>query len=740
MQHTNFLTGAIRFSEGSTSVARRILSLLIAAIVLLNLPGFTAESKFDLVKAAESVAKSLVVVEYELQYDKSDVPTGGLGAERCPNCGQFHGNDLRQYLEEDRPVEAAGFLIAPDRAATKDPDLHPRFIKAISVRYGGQSVLAQIESRGVSQAGVILKLDAPLRSATPLKFTPAKGNPAGAVSLTWQLGKWSASSNPYLESMYMPADEPAYRYTHSTGVAVTEDGTPMGLILDGWLPMGDDWQGSPMSWKLESADSLEQKLAELRQKVRANLLRVHLSFRSPKSTAGDQRNYRGRRYDDELSENVTEADVVGAVLPGSKLLVLANLDHKTTARLERIIAHPHEGDPVSAEFSATLKDFGAFVAIPEKPLSLGINVNQDSPASLTHQLLLRADVSLHGESRAEYFHTARFAALTRGPKNRVYPSLEGPDPEDGFLFSPDGKLVAFSLERREPVSSQQDSYSRGETDLLPATYVMEAVARLPETADLSNVPVSEEDENRLAWIGAELQPLDQDLARANNVSTQTRDGETGGLVTYVYPGSPAAAAGINPGDILLRLIVEGRPLPLEVRLQDDSMRAQAFPWDRLDEVPAQYFDRIPSPWSPVENTFVRALTDLGFGTKYSAEVFAGGKLLTKAMEVVVGPAHFESAVRFKSESLGITVRDLTYEVRRYLQRELDEPGVVVSKVEAGGTAGVAGVRPYELITHVNDQPVNTVKDFETLVSSNGELKLSMKRMSKGRIVTIKAAN
>jgi serine protease Do len=263
------------------------------------------------------------------------------------------------------------------------------------------------------------------------------------------------------------------------------------------------------------------------------------------------------------------------------------------------------------------------------------------------------------------------------------------------------------------------------------------VDALPEGADPSNVPVGEAEENKLAWIGAELQPLNQELARANGVSAQTRDGETGALVTYVHPDSPAAKAGLAVGSVLLRLKVPGRPLPLEVRLLDDSYRAQAFPWERLDEVPAQYFDRIPTPWSPLENTFIRALTDLGFGTKYTLEYFADGKAQSKQLVVEAGPAHYDSAPRFKSEPLGVTVRDLTYEVRRYLQRKPDEPGVVVSKVEPGGRAGVAGVRPYELITHVNDQPVSNVKEFESLAAAGGELKLSIKRMAKGRIVTVK---
>ena len=65
--------------------------------------------------------------------------------------------------------------------------------------------------------------------------------------------------------------------------------------------------------------------------------------------------------------------------------------------------------------------------------------------------------------------------------------------------------------------------------------------------DPSNVPLTEQEESRLAWVGVELQPLNKELARANNVSKLTRDGQIGALVSYVYPGSPAEKAGVEVG-------------------------------------------------------------------------------------------------------------------------------------------------------------------------------------------------
>jgi len=715
---------------------------LAALLVALELPA--AESaRPDLQKLGARFADSLVLIEYELQFDNADAPTGGLGSERCSSCGQFHGSDLRSYLEEERPLEESGFLVAADRVVTKDPQIHPRFIKSIKARFRDRVVSANIIAHARTEQGVILALAEPLKGSTPIAFATTNGTPAASLDLTWQLGRWCSITMPFAESVIAPPGEANWRFTQNTGLAIGADGSALGIVLDGWLSTNQTWQGSPLKWALEPAESLTKHLAALRDRTRDGILRVHLTFRSPKAQT-EESMYRSRYSrsggDGEVDDDATEADVAGILLADGKVLVLANLDAKVTARLERIEVYRGNDSPVAAKFLATLKEMGLFIATLPASTSGALKPATREITAFRDTLLLRADVELQGETRNDHFQTARLSSFQFGPKRRLLAQLDGGAPDHAFLFDENGELVAFSLDRRSPNSGTQNSYRSDQSDLMPAAEVLKQVAALPASADASNVPVSEAEENKLAWLGAELQPLNQELARANGVSAQTRDGETGALVTYVHPDSPAAKAGISVGSVLLRLKVPDRPLPVEIRLMDDSYRAQAFPWERLDEVPAQYFDRIPSPWSPVENNFIRALTDLGFGTKYTLEYFAEGKAQSRQLEVEAGPAHFDSAARYKSEPMGITVRDLTYEVRRYLQRKADEPGVVVSKVEPGGRAGVAGVRPYELITHVNDQPVNNVKDFETLAAGAGELKLSLKRMAKGRIVTVKAEN
>jgi S1-C subfamily serine protease len=87
--------------------------------------------------------------------------------------------------------------------------------------------------------------------------------------------------------------------------------------------------------------------------------------------------------------------------------------------------------------------------------------------------------------------------------------------------------------------------------------------------------------------------------------------------------------------------------------------------------------------------------------------------------------------------LGLTVRNLTYEVRRYFQRSAADPGVIVSKVEPGSKASVSGIKPYEIVTQVNDVPIQSVKEFETLIQDKEELRLSVLRMTLERQVRVK---
>ena len=708
-------------------------NLLATVVLLLGVAtGLASETETpaSYAAAADAVTPSLVRVEYTLRYDKGEPPQAAgrvRGGFPIPGGDRL---DAEAAVLEERPLVLEGFLIGPTQVVSPDPMIHPRFVEAVAVRFADEVVPAKPAAYAKDHIAVLLELERPLKGAKPLRFDGSKAPPYLAVTYGEVGGSWTAAVQSLPTALGVDAQGRRFSPAPLYAVVVDEAGTPVGLAMDGRLPADDSWKGSPCQWSLDSAEAMGRMLEELEKRAAGGVWLVSLYFRSPRKESG--RSFFGSREE----SGTTEMHTTGLLIGDRRLLVLANLNPKLTARLERIVVRPPAGEPLAAAFDGSLKDYGGLLATLEKPAGTPLAFSANPILDSRSVLLPAAWVRVYGEQQVVDFGHRRIKDFRIGWHGEVYPDMLGQ--EEGLtLFDADGGLLAVSIAPRERVSAR-DRWSSEQPVLTAAANLKEVLDDLPNHVDASNIPLTEADESRLAWLGLELQPLNQQLARANRVADQTRDGRTGAIVSYVYPESPAAQAGIEPGDVLLRLHVEGEPKPLEIELGREA-DVEPFPWEQLDNVPEQYFDRIPQPWPPAENTFTRALTDLGFGTKFQAEFFRDGRILAKSFEVAASPPYYESAPRTENKSLGLTVRDLTYEVRRYFQRKPEEPGVIVSKIEPGSKAAVAGVKPYEIITHVNDKPILNVKDFEGAVAGQEELRLSIKRMMRGRVVKINMA-
>jgi S1-C subfamily serine protease len=135
------------------------------------------------------------------------------------------------------------------------------------------------------------------------------------------------------------------------------------------------------------------------------------------------------------------------------------------------------------------------------------------------------------------------------------------------------------------------------------------------------------------------------------------------------------------------------------------------------------------------------LTGFGIGKGYTAVFFSGSEIVKRKVKIEKRPVYYASAAKFESESLGLTVKELTYEALRYFQMDKKDPGVIISKIELGSKTDVAGVKCFEIITHVNGKPVSGLKSFEGAVKKlSDELRLTVKRMTKSRVVRINLKN
>jgi hypothetical protein len=743
----------------------RPLALLAAAIFSLP-PGSAlagadddGPKPADLAKAADALAPSLVRVEYTPQYDKGESPGGNswypppwaysstttLGPERSDNWDQL--------IREERPAEYGGYLISPTRIYTADPMVHPRFIKSIKIRFKDQVADAHPATYPRTNAGYFLDLDAPLKGATPLSFDAAAPGPYFVASYQRRDATWAVGVSG-MRSSTVVTDDGRRSAPNATGsVIITKDGKAVALAGVSDLPVDDSWKTAPDRWPAVSASEMDALQQTISTAADAALLRITINLRSPRSASeGMGRYQRYMRPDQE--DTLTEWNGAGVLLDPQTVLVLANLRPKVTGRIDRIRVFTADNRELPAAFDGTLKDWGGLLARLEKPATNPIRPSSQPITGTRDRLLIKAEISVRGDTRTAYYSRERISSFFPGYKGQIFPQVSAGGGRSGrpygydagesalhFLYDLDGSLVAIPVERREKVAADERysyAYGGGQDLMVPTSVIMGLLKDRKAATDPENKPLSEDEENRLAWLGTELQGMDPELARANNVMEQTRNGMTGALVTYIYENSPASKANLQVGDILLRLHVEGQPKPLDVQVEggDHEAMFDGF-WGAMDQIPDEYFDQMPKPWGSAENALTRALTDIGFGTPFSAEVFRDGRIIPIPFHIEQGPPHYDAAKRFKSEAGGLTVRDLTYEVRRYFQLKPDDPGVIISKVERGGKAAVAGLKPFELITAVNDESITTADGFNKAIAAGGEFRLSVKRMTVGRIVKVR---
>jgi serine protease Do len=723
----------------ATAMKRLIASALTLSIASSSLAEETtpravsAESRLAIARA---IAPSLVTVEYHFQLDKGDSPYGWWHSSN---------SDFASLIDEERPMRVAGFLVGERTVVSQDLEVHPRFVAKIEVRHGTRVVTAKRQSVAEPARAVFLALDAPLEGTKPLEFAGDGGK--GQLVLTHRLyeGVFGTRVTPNPGAVRVEDDGRVVAEAERDSLLLDSEGKPITAVFGSWLPLEGSLAESPTEWPRVAEDELAATVQRITAAAGRAMPHVTLKFRSPPAKA-QQFNFMisGSRSSDEM----TEWQGPGLLLDRERVLVLAALKPAVTARLESISVRQAGGAPIVAKFAGSLEDYGAFLVNLEQPLDGEVVLSEQPVLEWRDRLLVRYDLSILGESITTYVDHARLTEFSIALRGALHTHYYGSDrsrsrsTQDGasgrFFFDPAGPLVALPLPRRPRPSSEDRSWNYQNTStFLPAHELASVIAAGASAIDPDNVPLSEDDENRLAWIGVEMQPLDADLARANDVADQTKNGSTGVLVTYVYPDSPASRSGIAVGDILLRVEVEGQPKPLDFTLNDSG----GFPgfgdiFEMIDQLPAEFVDSMPKPWGSPKNAITTALTEHGFGTPFTLVAFQGGMVTRIPMQVEQGPAYFDSAKKHESKPTGITVRDATYEVRRYFQMQPTDPGVIISKIEKGSRAAIAGIKPFELILAIDEKPMANVAEVEKALVKDGELRIEIRRMLERRIVKL----
>jgi serine protease Do len=205
------------------------------------------------------------------------------------------------------------------------------------------------------------------------------------------------------------------------------------------------------------------------------------------------------------------------------------------------------------------------------------------------------------------------------------------------------------------------------------------------------------------WLGVGIQELTEELAAQFGVKP-----EDGVLVGNVMKDGPAERGGLRPGDIIQEF--NGTKISSVRQLQREVAQSSVGSQARL---------KVLREKQPQLVTITL------------------GEQPTEVAAAEPGPAPAEPAGRF-----GFTVQDLTTELREQLRLDTVD-GVMISSVEEASPAARAGIRPGDVITEANREPVKSVRDFTKIVGQmrrGASLLLLVRRDGNSRFVVLPPKN
>ena len=225
----------------------------------------------------------------------------------------------------------------------------------------------------------------------------------------------------------------------------------------------------------------------------------------------------------------------------------------------------------------------------------------------------------------------------------------------GPAFSTDGSVIGINTAIYSPSGG-----SVGIGFAIPSNLAKPIIAELKEQGHVDR-----------GWLGVSIQPLTPDLAQGMGL-----EADKGALISSVMSDSPAAAAGLKSGDVVVR-----------------------FGGHEIE--------------SPKDLS--RAVADTASGTTVPVKVWRDGSERTVEVEIAEMKEEVASAAQPGEESgpaasntvdqLGATLAPVNDMTRQQFGLSEDARGVVIADLEQDSALAEQGVRPGDVIERVNDRKV-----------------------------------
>ena len=260
-----------------------------------------------------------------------------------------------------------------------------------------------------------------------------------------------------------------------------------------------------------------------------------------------------------------------------------------------------------------------------------------------------------------------------------------PGNSGGPLFNLDGEVVG--------INSQIFTRSGGFMGLsfaIPIDVAMDVANQLKSAGKVNR-----------GWLGVVIQEVNKDLAESFGL-----DKPAGALVAQVLEEGPAAKGGLQVGDVILSL--NGQPIVMSADLP-----------------------HLVGALKPGEQAALEVVRE---GERKTIKL-AIGALPEEGEEVALGAAE---GVERSSNRLGVSVVELSGEQKK----ALDLRGGVVIKDVQNGPAALIGLRPGDIITHLNNQAITSAKQFAEVAKAlpvNRSVSMRVLRQGRASFITFKLA-
>jgi S1-C subfamily serine protease len=733
-------------------------------------------------KVHQQTAHSFVVVSYHLK--KSDRPY--MNEADGPEFGA--GTVLQRILNKNA-MDVVGVILNDQGEVftfEREPT-HREVIEQITVKGPDGTVLPAKADRLLTKApGRILRIEGKLPAAwQPLQFAELADVTAETKLFvaTMGIGKYY--------HIYVRPCEYGLNWdstmdcghcirvpgVYSAGILCNADGRPVGVTCLDEInlgPGGPAWRGKDILADAGMSDEQQKQLEEkITKQFAKNIYEIRIMPR-PEPQEEEEFDF-GRRFRGRSGQQtVEEVLVYGLGFTENKLLIPEALPKEMVAGIDTITVKVGKED-VPARFFGVLKECAATVIELEKgKLPQTIAFPADGKVTRLEPFWAVIASELAGmDVRTE---CSRWVDKQQGYEDQWYAASERPLPSGSWLLDRQGNLVGFlgqarhESDRLEPylLGREQGRYRPyraaypmmrprpsaragarygypGDTRLFDAAEIAKMLGDLPANCDPHIRHLDKNEQKRRAWLGVEYTTPDKEMIKQMDLREPTQDGRIGVVVNRVYSGSPAAQMGLTEGDILLKITVPGAPWSIELG-GDDRESYDVPEFDEAD-IPKEFAAmgyQMPRrrPWPSQDNYLTRLLGEIGQGTTVKLSYIHGAKTLEKEFTIQQAPRDMLSAAKYKNDKLGLTVKDVTYEVRAALRLEPSEPAIVAIKVEQGTPAALARINAYELIRAVDGAPVDNVGTFEKLITQAQEAKkdsvrVTVEWMGKTRLADLK---